>query len=135
MKNKTHDEHGHHEALVEGAAAQLRPVLEGSAQPMFIYLDDNHKTCNEKFAHMLGYASAKEWSGLEVNFVETFLAPESRDLVMENYAETFSKKLSASAMKVTWLKKDGTKVATDAVHVPMTREGHLFALLFVTRQD
>ena len=102
MKNKrAMDEHEHHEHLVEQAAKQLQPVLEHSAQAIFVYLDDTHKTCNEKFAMLLGYGSAKEWSDIDVNFVETFLAPESREAVMNHYADTFSQKLSAATLSVT----------------------------------
>ena len=43
----------HHEELVQGLYDQLKPILEKSEQPMFIYLDDNHKACNSKFAEML----------------------------------------------------------------------------------
>jgi hypothetical protein len=43
----------HHEELVKGLYDQMKPVIEGSDQPIFIYLDDNHKTCNAKFLRQI----------------------------------------------------------------------------------
>jgi len=52
----------HHESLVEGIAKEQKELLEKSEQGIFIYLDDTHKVCNEKFAAILGYSAAKEWA-------------------------------------------------------------------------
>ncbi len=35
------NEQPHHEELVKGIAQQMKPVLEKSAQAIYIYLDDN----------------------------------------------------------------------------------------------
>ncbi len=50
----------HHEELVNGLYEQMKPILDKSEQPIFIYLDDNHKACNQKFASMLGFKSPQE---------------------------------------------------------------------------
>jgi hypothetical protein len=49
----------HHEELVKGLYDQMKPIMEGSEQPIFIYLDDIHKACNNKFASMLGFKSPR----------------------------------------------------------------------------
>ena len=51
----------HHAELVSGLAQQLKFILDKSPQALYLYLDDNHKTCNKKFASMLGYKSVKAW--------------------------------------------------------------------------
>ena len=56
------NEQRHHEELVKGITEQMKPVLEKSEQAIYIYLDDNHKVCNKKFADLLGYKSPKEWA-------------------------------------------------------------------------
>ena len=48
----------HHEELVNGLYNQMKKILDSSEQPIFIYLDDNHKICNQRFAAFLGYKSA-----------------------------------------------------------------------------
>jgi hypothetical protein len=50
---------------IQGITEQMKPVLEKSEQAIYIYLDDNHKVSNKKFADLLGYKPAKEWSDAE----------------------------------------------------------------------
>ena len=56
----------HHEDLVNGFYEQMKKILDNSEQPIFIYLDDNHKICNRKFAAFLGYKSPQEWAKIQV---------------------------------------------------------------------
>ena len=51
----------HHEHLVKELTDQLEPIFSRSPQPVYLYLDDEHKSCNRKFAQMLGYSSPQEW--------------------------------------------------------------------------
>jgi len=44
----------HHEDLVTGLLEQMKIVFESSEQPMYLYLDDVHKACNQKLAALLG---------------------------------------------------------------------------------
>jgi PAS domain S-box-containing protein len=125
------DAHAHHSDLVKGLAEQMSPVFEKSHQGLVIYLDDDHKACNGRFAKMLGY-EADEWAKVDTNFLETFIAPEDRDAVMENYHQPFASQLSASTLKVRWLTKDGRTVESTMIHVPVAFDGHLVAVMYVT---
>ncbi|MFN7990857.1 MAG: hypothetical protein U0R44_01730 [Candidatus Micrarchaeia archaeon] len=127
------DEHKHHEKLVKGISEQMKPILENSAQPVLIYLDDRHKACNKRFADLMGYKSPKAFNDTDVNFVEAFIDEKSQDKVVRNYHTVFSEKLSASVMDVTIKKKNGKKVKTRVIHVPVAFEGHLFAVLYVSK--
>ena len=53
----------HHGGLVNGFYEQMKPILDNSEQSLFIYLGDNHKACNQKFASMLG--SSRPRNGLK----------------------------------------------------------------------
>ena len=70
------NQHQHHEQLINGLAEQLKPILEESKQGVYIYLDDVHKICNEKFAQLLGYNSPDEWAKVEKPFPEIFVDNE-----------------------------------------------------------
>jgi PAS domain S-box-containing protein len=129
------EHHQHHEELVAAFKKELQPLFDGSAQPFYIYLDDHHKAGNQKVAEMLGYSSAEDWSKTDVNFVETFIAPESQDLVPQIYHDTIVGKLSAAFMDVTFQKKDGSKVKTRGVGVPIFHDGHFFTLIFIIASD
>ena len=131
-KRSIEDEHKHHEELVNGIAQQLKPILDSSEQPIMIYLDDMHKTCNKKFANLFGYSSPKAWSKTESNFVETFIDEESRDTVVNNYHDVIVEKLSASVISAKIKKKSGETAEMTMIHVPVTYNGHLFAVGFIS---
>jgi PAS domain-containing protein len=50
----------HHEELVEGFYNQLKEIFDSSKQAIYLYLDDNQKVCNKKFAEMQGFSSPEE---------------------------------------------------------------------------
>ena len=130
MSKKMQTQEAHHEELVKGLYEQMKTVLEGSEQPIFIYLDDNHKACNKKFATLLGFKSPQEWATLE-GFLEPYVAEKSRDTLMNAYWDAM-KKMVASTSQITFVKKGGGTVNSTVVLVPMPFQGHLFSVHFVT---
>ncbi len=129
------DIHKHHGELVEGFSDQLEGILKSSGQAVYLYLDDTHKACNKKFASLLGYKSPEEWAKRDVNFVDTFLAKESRDTVVSTYHEKVMEKLSGAVIPVVWKKKGGGTVRTTVIVVPQIFNGHYFALGFVSKDS
>ena len=120
----------HHEELVKGLYEQMKPVLDGSEQPIFIYLDDNHKACNNKLASMLGYKSPHEWAEKQ-GFLDIHVAEKSRETLSSAYLKAM-KKMAASTIQLTWMKKDGATVDSTMILVPIFFQGHLFSVHFVT---
>jgi len=43
MSKKTQTSEVHHEELVKGLYDQMKAIMDSSEQPIFLYLDDNHK--------------------------------------------------------------------------------------------
>jgi hypothetical protein len=120
----------HHEELIKGFYEQLKPLMEGSEQPIFIYLDDNHKACNNKLASMLGFRSPQEWAERS-GFLEVFVDKKSRETLSSAYWNAVNK-MAASTIQLTWMKKDGATMDSTMVLVPMFFQGHLFSVHFVT---
>jgi len=127
-KMQTSEEH--HEELVKGLYDQMKPVLDASEQPIFLYLDDNHKACNSKLATLLGYKSPQEWAAVP-GFLEVYVAEKSRETLSTAYWNAV-KKMSASTIQLTWIKKSGENVDSTMILVPMFFQGHLFSVHFVT---
>lgn len=128
----SHDHaHGqtHHDLLGE-LTTQLEPVLESSEQAIYVYLDDEHKVCNEKFASLLGYGSAEEWAQIKGSFPALFVDPNSQDTLISAYQKAMQS-MTASTIKVRWKKKSGGTADTMVILVPISYKGHLFALHFV----
>ena len=120
----------HHEDLVNGFYEQMKKVLDNSEQPIFIYLDDNHKICNQKFASFLGYKSLQEWAKIQ-GFLEVYVNENSRNTLMTAYWDA-ANKMNASTIQITWDKKDKTTVQSTMILVPITYQGHLFSVHFIT---
>jgi hypothetical protein len=120
----------HHEELVKGLYDQMKPILEASDQPIFIYLDDNHKACNQKFASMLGFKSPKEWAEKQ-GFLEVYVTEKSRETLSTAYWNAMQK-MVASTIPMTWMKSDGASIDSTMILVPMFFQGHMFSMHFVT---
>jgi PAS domain S-box-containing protein len=127
-KNKKSQD-AHHEELVSGLAEQMKQILESSEQSMYLYLDDTHKMCNNKFAKLLGYESPKEWADVH-GALEPFVEKKSQETTASAYWKAMEK-YAASSIKVTWKKKSGGNVETNVILVPMAYSGHLFAVHFI----
>ena len=130
MSKKMQSAEEHHEELVKGLYDQMKPILEESEQPIFIYLDDNHKACNQKFADMLGFKSPQEWAQ-KMGFLDVFVTEKSRETLANAYWNAMQKKVAAT-IPMTWMKKDGAVLESTMVLVPMFFEGHMFSVHFVT---
>jgi hypothetical protein len=128
IKMQTSEEH--HEELVKELYDQMKPVIEGSDQPIFIYLDDNHKACNQKLASMLGFKSPQEWAEKQ-GFLEVYVTEKSRETLSSAYWNAM-KKMAASTIQLTWMNKDGTPIESTMVLVPIFFQGHMFAVHFLT---
>jgi len=123
---------GHsHEALVGGLYKQLKPVFENSEQAMYLYLDDVHKVCNKRFADLLGYDSPRAWAAVEEPFPMVFVASKSRRTLVSAYQDAIER-FVGSAIDVTWQTKSGGAVETRVILVPVTYDGHVLALHYIS---
>jgi len=124
-------QHQHHEDLIKGITEQLKPIMEKSAQAIYVYLDDIHKVCNKKFADLLGYKSVKEWTDTDAplsDFVE-----EDQQSVINAYMNA-SEKMLASAIEVSLKNcKTGKPIKTRMIMVPIAHAGHIFAMHFISK--
>jgi len=120
----------HHEELVKGISEQLALILEKSKQAVYIYLDDIHKVCNEKFARLLGYKSAKEWTAMHAPLSDVDEA--SRDDVIEAY-ENATDKFMASSLDIALRNvKTNKLIKARMIIAPMVYQGHVFAIHFLS---
>ncbi len=125
---KTAEEH--HAEVVKGLYEQMKPVFDSSEQPIFLYLDDNHKACNSKFAKMLGFKSPQEWAETP-SVLGVSVSEKSQETMKTAYWDAMNKKI-ASTVQITWMKKDGGTFDSTVVFVPMFFDGHLFSAHFIT---
>lgn len=120
----------HHKELVNGLYAQMKQILDASQQPIFIYLDDNHKACNQQFANFLGYPSPEEWAQIP-GFLEVYVEANSRNTLMNAYWNA-ANNMNASTVNLTWIRKNHTNVNSTMILVPIAFEGHILSVHFIT---
>ncbi|CAG0952332.1 hypothetical protein METP3_00288 [Methanosarcinales archaeon] len=121
-----------HEELIKGVYEQLKEVLEESKQAIYIYYDDTHKICNQRFASLLGYKSVEEWSAVNKPFTEAFVNDESQEILVTTYRNAMEDKIG-SDIEVSWKKKTGESVRTKVIMVPISHNGELLALHFISK--
>jgi len=89
--------HQHHERP-HYRHLQTNETRAGEFRARYIlYLDDDHKVCNKKFAVMLGYKSPKEWAATEAPLSDVIEADQI--LSSKAYVEA-SEKMTAGAVEV-----------------------------------
>jgi len=121
----------HHEDLSDKLSEQLREIFEYSEQPIYLYLDDNHWTCNEKFSDLLGYNSPNEVVGIKEPFLDAFVDEMSQESLATAYHNAMERKVG-STIEVRWKIKVSGTVDTKVILVPISYSGHIFALHFIS---
>jgi PAS domain S-box-containing protein len=124
-----HDEN--HEQLVKDLAEEMEPIFSSSPQAIYLYLDDTHKICNQKFVDMVGYMSIDEWVGNETPVDDVDV--EDQPKVIQAYKEA-SENYKASTISANIVRKNGVKVKAEIIMVPITYKGEVFVLHFISEQ-
>ena len=91
MVRKESKEHPHAE-LIQGVYGQFKEIFEESKQAIYLYYDDNHKICNQRFAALLGYKSIEELLGVNGPFIEAFVKEESQEILVSTYRNAMEDK-------------------------------------------
>ena len=120
----------HHEHLISELKQMLKPLLSNSPQAIYVYLDDEHKFCNKKFADLLGYKSPSEWQKYQYPVSDVDEKDEKK--AIKAYMEA-SEKMKAQSVKGTWVKKNGRKVKTQITMAPFTYGGEVFVIHYITK--
>lgn len=122
-----HDEH--HEHLIKEVAELFDPILENSPQAIYIYLDDQHKICNQKFADLLGYGSINEWASNETPVDD--VVKNDQDKVIEAYGNA-SDNYEASTLSVAVKTKGGSEIDVELIMTPFTYKNEVFVIHFIS---
>jgi PAS domain S-box-containing protein len=118
-----------HEKAVRDLEAQYRLVLDRSAEGVSIYLDDEHKACNEKLARLFGY-SKEEWERISP-FLDNFVAPGSREDVSDGYWRYIRRARVPRNLEFVAIRKDGSRFPAHLMEFPVSYKRRLFSIGFV----
>jgi hypothetical protein len=118
-----------HEILLDEFRQEYKKILDGSKQSIYVYLDNEHKICNDKFASLIGYKSLRDYETVEDPMTDVHEA--SVETLVNAYQNAMQKQVGA-LIPVTWKKRSGGSVKSDVILVPIAFKGEMLALHFIT---
>jgi PAS domain S-box-containing protein len=118
-----------HEDLIGALEANFQPILDRSPQGVYLWLDETHKTCNERLARMFGYSVA-EWRAVPA-FLEYFVAPEDRERFSDNFHQSIFELTAPITFRFRAVRKDGSTFLAETDMIPIVYESHQIAYHFV----
>jgi len=118
-----------HEHVLSGILEQLAPVFFHSPDGVYLYLDDNHKVCNARMAEMFG-VTVDEWRRTP-NFLESFVAPEDRELVALNFQNHIAGLTRPVTFRFKGIRKNGDTFIAETEMIPISWNGYPIAYHFV----
>lgn len=124
------DEHEHeHVKILRELGDQFKPMFQKSPDGIYLYIDEVHKICNERFARMFGLSVA-EWEKME-GFVDKHAAPEDQATIIDAYQLHIHQELTPARLQVNCLRKDGSRFRAEIDMIPFPWRGEMLALHFV----
>jgi PAS domain S-box-containing protein len=122
-----------HEDLIEELAEHFQPVLEHCPQGVYLWLDEGHKTCNERLAEMFGY-TVPEWRAVPSS-LGTFVAPEDQEAFSQHYYQTVYALAGPVTFAFRGVRKDGSTFLAETDMIPIVYRGHQVAYHFVREAE
>jgi len=120
----------HTDALRE-LAGQLEPIFRSSPDGVYIWIDEENKTCNENMAAMFGM-TVEEWE-IAPTFLGTFVDEEDQGSFSWNYWNRVAPLAFPVTFRFRAKRKDGPRFAAETDMIPLTFGGHTFAYHFVRK--
>lgn len=121
-------EHEHVKILKE-ISEQFQPLFQKSPDGIYIYIDEVHKICSERFARMFGLTVA-EWEAME-GFVDKHAAQADQGMIVENYQNHIHQTMTPVRFRFKALRKDGSSFPAEVDMIPFPWHGEMLALHFV----
>jgi PAS domain S-box-containing protein len=119
-----------HEVATKELAEHLRPLFDTSPDGVYVWLDEEHWVCNQRFADLLGYDSPDE-----LNDTPSFLQRMVHEDDQQHFSWNYWNRVQALAFPTTFrfrgTRKDGSTFQAETDMIPFTYGGHTFAYHFV----
>jgi PAS domain S-box-containing protein len=119
-----------HEVATKELAEHLQPLFDASTDGVYVWLDEEHWICNQRFADLLGYDSPDE-----LNDTPKFLQRMVHEDDQQHFSWNYWNRVQALAFPTTFrfrgTRKDGSAFQAETDMIPFTYGGHTFAYHFV----
>ena len=119
-----------HDVATKELAEHLAPIFESSPDGVYVWLDEQHWVCNERFAQLFGYEGADALRDTP-SLLQRIVHEDDQQL----FSWLYWNRVQAHAFPVTLrfrgVRKDGSVVDAESDMIPLTFGGHTFAYHFV----
>lgn len=119
-----------HEEATEALAAHLQPVFDASPDGVYVWLDEEHWICSERFARLFGYDVPAELNHTP-QLLQRLVHEDDQGLVSWNYWNRVQELAFPVTFRFRGVRKDGSTCLVETDMVPLTFAGHTFAYHFV----
>jgi PAS domain S-box-containing protein len=119
-----------HEVATKELAEHLQPLFDASPDGMYVWLDEEHWVCSQRFADLLGYDSPDELNDTP-NFLQRMVDDDDQQLFSWNYWNRVQALAFPTTFRFRGTRKDGSTFEAETDMIPFTYGGHTFAYHFV----
>ena len=119
-----------HEVATKELAEHLRPIFESSPDGVYVWLDEEHWICNQRFADLLGYDSPDELNDTP-SLLQRWVHEDDQDHVSWSYWNRVQTMSFPTTIRFRGRRKDGSEALFETDMIPITYGGHTFAYHFV----
>jgi PAS domain S-box-containing protein len=127
------EERAQHERWIAELETEWAPLFESCPDGVYVYIDDEHKTCNRRLAEMLGM-SVEHFKQME-SYLDECVDPESIDLVVHTYLKHFAEEMRPVKIDYVARRSDGSTFPATLHQVPIAHGGSLMALGFIRASE
>jgi PAS domain S-box-containing protein len=118
-----------HEKILKELLEQFQPLFQKCPDGIYLYIDEVHKICSERFAKMFGL-TVKDWEKME-GFVNKHVVEADQETIINNYHEHIHKLLTPVNFRMKAIRKDGSTFNAEVDMFPFPWHGEMIAFHFV----
>jgi hypothetical protein len=122
-----------HERWISEIEAAWAPLFHGCPDAVYIYIDDEHKTCNQAAADLFGM-TVDQFKACE-SYLDECVDEGSIDLVMHNYFQHFVEEMRPLSFDYVAKRQDSSTFAATAFNIPVVHDGEVMLLCFVRPRE
>ena len=119
-----------HDVATKELAEHLAPIFEESPDGVYVWLDEEHWTCNTRFAAIFGYEGPDELNDTP-HLLQRIVHEDDQQLFSWHYWNRVQARSFPVTFRFIGVLKDGSTVPVETDMIPLTFGGHTFAYHFV----
>ncbi len=120
-----------HEDVVPQLAEHLGPIFASSPDGVYVWLDEEHWTCNPKLAELFGYTVDELENS--PNLLQRIVHEDDQGQFSWNYWNRVQELAFPVSFRFRGVRKDGSVFQAETEMIPLTFGGHTVAYHFVRK--